>query len=123
DLPLAEKMVGPLGRSRIFLWFVPADVQGKWTVDLPEHGGRWEFSFKQTHQMLDAEVKIANGQVVVRGARVRGKELRIDVTGVVAGKVWNHQFRGDILDGRVEGELRLTDGEVGRTIPWRAIRP
>ena len=36
ELALAEKMVGSQGRSRVFLWLVPANARGRWIADLPE---------------------------------------------------------------------------------------
>src|SRR5258705_2770849 len=43
ELPLAEKLVGPLGRSRVYLFMVPARAAGTWRSELPEHGGPCEF--------------------------------------------------------------------------------
>ena len=122
ELALAEKMVGPLGRSRIFLWVVPADARGKWVSEMPEHGGRWEFEITQKYQVLDAEARASAGRLVVRGARLRGEEIHLAVTGTVGGKGYNHLFRGRIADGRIEGEIRISDGDDYRTVPWKAIR-
>ena len=76
ELALAEKMVGPTGRSRIFLWVVPADARGKWQSDLPELGGRWQFDIKQAFQVLDVDARVGQStggaNMVVRGARLRG---------------------------------------------------
>ena len=122
EIPLAEKMVGPLGRSRVFLWFVPADARGRWWFDLPEHGGRWEFAVTQQHQMLEIAARVAPGAMTVRGARLRGEEIRVAVTGAIGGKAWNQLFRGRIAGDRIEGEVRISDGEQLRTMPWTASR-
>ncbi len=123
ELGLAEKMVGPLGRSRVFLWVVPADARGRWIADLPELGGRWQFDIGQKFQILDVDARTGGAQMVVRGARLRGEEIRMAVTGVVAGKGYNTLFAGKLVDGRIEGTVRISDGESYRTIPWRAGRP
>jgi SAM-dependent methyltransferase len=122
DLPLAEKLVGPMGRSRIFLWIVPADVRGRWTWDMPQHGGRWQLDVKQEYQVLDAEARLPAGPLVVRGARMRGEEFRMAVTGVIGGKGFNQLFRGTVKGDTIEGEVRVSDGEAGRIIPWKATR-
>ena len=122
ELALAEKMVGPLGRSRVFLWIVPADARGRWTSDMPELGGRWQFDIKQTWQMLDVDSRAGGSNMVVRGARMRGEEIRLAITGVVGGKGYNTLFAGKIVDGRIEGTVRVSDGESYRTIPWKATR-
>jgi SAM-dependent methyltransferase len=123
ELALAEKMVGPTGRSRIFLWVVPADARGRWIADLPELGGRWQFDVAQKFQVLDVDVRAGGSTMVVRGARLRGDEIRLAVTGIAGGKGRNVLFRGKIADGRIEGDLRTSDGESMRTRPWRASRP
>jgi len=122
ELALAEKMVGPLGRSRIFLWVVPGDARGKWVSEMPGHGGRWEFEITQKYQVLDVDARAGTSRQVVRGARLRGEEIRLAVTGSVGGKGYNHLFRGKIAGGRIEGEVRISDGDEYRTVPWTASR-
>jgi SAM-dependent methyltransferase len=120
ELPLAEKMVGPMGRSRVFLWIVPQDARGKWSFELDGHGGRWEFDVAQQYQMLEVGARAGAGQMTVRGARLRGDEIRLAVSGLVGGKAWNHLFRGKVADGRIVGEVLISDGEARRTLPWQA---
>ena len=123
ELPLAEKMVGPVGRSRIFLWVVPGDARGEWTSDLPEQGGRWRFSIKQQYQIVDVDAYAGATPMVMRGTRLRGNEIRLVVTGLVGGKAWNHMFRGTINDRRIDGEVEISDGEKRRRLPWVATKP
>ena len=122
ELPLAEKMVGPMGRSRVFLWIVPADARGKWQFDLPELGGRWQFDIKQAQQVLDVDARTGGASMVVRGARLRGEEIRLAISGLVGGKGYNTLFAGKVVEGRIEGNVRMSDGENNRTIPWKATR-
>jgi SAM-dependent methyltransferase len=122
ELALAEKMVGPLGRSRVFLWLVPADARGRWIADLPELGGRWQFDIKQTYQVLDVDAHAGSTSMVVRGARMRGEEIRLAIIGPIGGKGYNTLFAGKVADGRIEGSLRISDGENFKTIPWKATR-
>jgi SAM-dependent methyltransferase len=122
ELPLAEKLVGPMGRSRIFLWVVPADARGRWLADLPGYGGRWQFDVAQKFQIVDVDARTGERQMVVRGARLRGEHLHMAVTGLVGGKGYNFMFRGRIAGGGIEGDLRVSDGENARTLPWKAAR-
>ncbi|MBI1943785.1 MAG: class I SAM-dependent methyltransferase [Betaproteobacteria bacterium] len=122
EVTLAEKMVGPLGRSRIFLWVVPADARGRWIAELPEHGGRWEFAIAQRYQLLDVDARTPSGALAVRGARLRGEQISLAVSGTVAGRAWNHLFRGRVAGDRIEGEVRISDGGDERTLTWQATR-
>jgi len=122
ELPLAEKLVGPMGRSRVFLWVVPADARGRWIAELPELGGRWQFDIAQKFQIVDVDARTGGREMVVRGARMRGENLHMAVTGLVGGKGYNFLFRGRIAGGGIEGDLRISDGENVKTIPWKANR-
>jgi len=122
EIALTEKPVGPLGHSRIFLWVIPADARGKWLFDIPQHGGRWEFNVSQEYQVLEVAPRVAAGDLLMRAARMRGEEIRVVLTGVLRGKAWNYLFRGRLAAGRIEGEMRISDGEINRTYPWQAER-
>src|SRR5258708_3580256 len=110
------------GCSGVFLWLVHADARGRWVAELPELGGRWQFDITQKFQVLDVDARAAGSPMVVRGARLRGEEMRLAVTGVVGGKGANVFFRGKVADGRIEGEARVSDGETARTVAWKATR-
>lgn len=120
ELPLAEKRVGPLGRSRIYLWVIPADVRGTWAGEVPGHGGAWRFTVAQRFQSLEVEASVAGGAMAVRAARLRGEDIRLAVTGTLAGKPFNHLFRGRVSGDRIEGEVEISDGDTSRTLPWTA---
>jgi SAM-dependent methyltransferase len=122
ELPVAEKLVGPLGRSRVYLFMVPAHAEGTWRSELPGHGGRWEFSVAQKYQMLDVSARAAGREQAVRGTRLRGEEIRIVVTGVVGERPWNHVFRGLVKGDRIDGEVLISNGDDSRTMTWQATR-
>jgi SAM-dependent methyltransferase len=122
ELPVAEKLIGPLGRSRVYLFVVPADVRGTWTSELPQHGGTWEFVVKQRYQLLEVDAKAGAQEHVVHGSRLRGEEIRLVVTGVVAGKLATQYFKGQVRGGEMHGEVTVTHSEESRTFPWQAKR-
>lgn len=122
ELPLAEKMVGPLGRSRVYLFMVPARAEGNWRSALPEHGGAWEFRIAQKHQILEVKARAGASEHTVRGTRLRGEEIRLVTTGVVGGKPSNQLFRGVVKGDRIDGEVTISNGENSRTLTWTATR-
>lgn len=122
ELKVAEKLVGPTGRSRVYLWVMPANARGTWVGEVPGHGGRWTFTIAQQYQVIEVEASVPGGAMAVRGTRLRGEEIRLAVVGTLNGKPWNHLFRGIVSGARIDGELRLSDGEHSRTLPWTAKR-
>jgi SAM-dependent methyltransferase len=122
ELPVAEKLVGPLGRSKVYLFVVPADARGTWRSALPEHGGRWEFRVAQEYQMLEVKAYAGSREQVVRGIRLRGEEIRLVMTGLVGEKPFTQAFKGVVKGDRIDGEVTISDGDDKRILPWTAIR-
>ena len=118
-----EKPVGARGAlTRVHLWVIPADAGGRWRSELDTHGGSWEFRIAQRYQMIEVEGRAAGREMYVRGTRLRGDELKMVVTGTVAGRPWNHLFRGTVAGDRIDGELTVSDGEQQRRMGWTARR-
>ena len=122
ELTVAEKLIGPFGRSKIMLWVIPADARGTWRSELTAHGGAWEFRVEQLYQRLDVVAHAGGVEMAVRGSRLRGEEIKLAVSGKVGGKPWNHLFRGTLKGDRIEGQLLVSDGENNKEIPWIATR-
>ena len=122
ELPVAEKLIGLLGRSSVHLWLIPANVRGNWKGTLPGHGGEFEFRVAQRFQMLEVEARAQGRELAVRGSRLRGEELKLVVTGRIDGQLRNHLFRGIVKGDRITGEVFISDGESETTQPWTAIR-
>ena len=120
ELRTPDKTVGRDGLSRVHLWIVPADARGTWVAEVPGHGGRWQFTISQHFQAIDVDARADGRELVVRGARLRGDEIRLVVTGLVGARAWNHRFRGKLAGARIEGELSVSDGENNRNFPWTA---
>jgi SAM-dependent methyltransferase len=122
EMRTPEKPVGVGGVSRVELWIVPANATGAWTSEIPGHGGRWNFRVQQQFQMLDVDVAAQGRDLLVRNTRLRGEEIKLIVTGIVNGRAWHHYFVGTLKDGRIAGELTVSDGNNRRTFPWMATR-
>jgi len=122
ELRVPEKAVGIGGISTVELWIVPADVRGRWRSEVPEHGGRWTFDVAQRFQSLDVDVRADGRELFVRASRLRGDEIKLAVSGVVGAHAWNQLFEGRIENDRIEGVVRISDGEQTRTYPWKAQR-
>jgi len=122
ELPVAEKAVGPLGRSRVYLFMVPARASGAWRSELPEHGGSWEFRIAQKYQILEVTARASGREQAVRATRLRGEEIRMALTGIVGDRPWNHVFRGMVRGDRIDGEVRVSNGDDSRTLAWKATR-
>jgi len=122
EMRTPEKTVGLGGVSKVELWIVPADAAGRWTSDLGAHGGRWRFQVAQEYQMLDVNARAEGRDLLVRASRLRGDEIKLVVTGLVAGHAWHHLFVGRMKGDAIAGEVTLSDGATTRKLPWKAAR-
>jgi SAM-dependent methyltransferase len=122
ELAVPDKMTGPQGRSKIFLWVVPAAAAGTWSFELPKLGGAWRLRIEQSWQLLEVEAALSGGKVLVRGARLRGHAITLPATGMIGRKAVNLMFRGKLAEDRIEGQVRVSDGENFVTHPWSATR-
>jgi len=122
EMRTPEKTVGLGGLSKVELWIVPANAAGRWTSDLGAHGGQWRFQIGQQFQVLDVAAHAEGRDLLVRASRLRGDEIKLVVTGLVAGHAWHHLFVGRLSGDAIKGEVTLSDGTQTRKVPWSAAR-
>jgi SAM-dependent methyltransferase len=122
EMRAPEKSVGLGGLSRVELWVVPADASGRWTSDLGAHGGHWEFRIAQQFQLLEVGARAEGRDLLVRASRLRGDEIKLVVTGLIAGHAWHHLFVGRMSGDKITGEVTVSDGNETRKAPWQAAR-
>ncbi len=97
-----------------YLWVVPADVRGPWTVTTA--GDALKVTFEQVRQQIAARGERAGRAVPVIGARLRGTEIgfvAFDVDGSA------RHYRGRVEAGRMSGE---SDVHGYQPLRWSAAR-
>ena len=122
EMRAPEKAVGVGGLSKVELYIVPADARGKWVGDVPQHGGRWQFDIDQKFQVMEIDARAQGRDLLVRGSRLRGEEIKLVVTGIVGSRAWHHLFEGRIEGNRIAGTVTVSDGRDQRSYPWQATR-
>ncbi len=111
-----DKPVAPVGESRVFLWVVPGDARGRW--DSPLEGRPLRLEIAQSYQMLKVRATLDGVPVDVRGARLRGEELRLVL--FAADNV--HRIAGRLGGGRIEGRVESGSAREPRRADWSAVR-
>ncbi len=97
-----------------YLWVVPADVRGAWT--LTTAGDALKVTFEQVRQQISARGERAGLAVPVIGARLRGTEIgfvAFDVDGSA------RHYRGRVEAGRMSGD---SDVHGYQPLRWSAAR-
>lgn len=114
-----DKPVAPVGISQVFLWVVPADARGRWTGQID--GQHLEIQVDQRFQMLTVRVFLAGERLEVRGARLRGLDVSIIVTGRLGRRDGVHRMTGRISGDRIDGEI-ITGTRAPERVAWEAAR-
>src|SRR6267154_50888 len=120
-VPTPDKKVGMRKESMVYLWIVPARVEGKWTFELSSGGKtrRSPLVLQQHFQFVSGSVELTGqGDVPVSHGRLRGEELSLLLPpgALDRGQV---ELVGRVKDGSLIGTVRKDDREVAR---WNAHR-
>ena len=113
-------------RKNAMLWIVPAEISGRWRLQLPLPAGAqtWELNIRQKYQEIDGVVRVADRppgglwQPSLRGDKV--SFVLVDNTD--RDNEANLYFEGVVNGGVMEGELRRGVGETQTRHRWRAER-
>jgi len=116
-VPAPEKPVGARKESTIYLWIVPARVEGAWKTVIPGARGARSATlrFEQHYQRLEGTLQI--GKMILRLERtyLRANYLSFRVQDGPA----TVRFQGYAGNGRIAGEVARSNG---RGVRWRALR-
>jgi hypothetical protein len=129
DFDMAEWMPdarADRGWTRVYLWIVPAKVEGEWTWKQPVGKGAPEFTMelRQQFQMISGPVKIDNDHYWLTDARLRGDEISFTVIGDAGGLRIRHEYSGRVAGTAIKGTVRMVNGDnaVPVSAPWSAVR-
>jgi hypothetical protein len=103
-IPAPDKPVGIERTSRLYLWYVPAKVAGKWRLETPlAPGRRAALALAQQFQKFTGEVELDGAHHAIGDGRARGTAVRFTVppgsplAGAYAGTVDGAQMRGEVV--------------------------
>ncbi len=120
-IPGPDKTVGMRKESMVYLWIVPARVEGEWTFELSSGGKtrRTRLVLQQRFQFVSGSVELTGqGDVPVSHGRLRGEELRLLLPpgALDRGSV---ELVGRVRGDSLSGTVRRADREVAS---WNARR-
>lgn len=110
--PDEEKWVG---RDRLFLWIIPARVDGTWSWTT-EAGQRRTLVLRQEFQKLAGQLQGDERDLEVRNGRVNGEEVTFELARDGSGGGVVERYSGRVNGGTISG----TAEAGGRRWQWRA---
>ncbi len=114
-----------LGSSSYFLWILPADVAGKWSVKLEVPGAQ---DYDTTVQLLQRFQEI-EGQAISRGQEVdftdeklKGDRLSFFITRRIQGIKVDMHFKARVKGDSLSGEVQIEGGPLEGSQKFTAVR-
>ena len=120
-VPAPDKTVGARKESTVYLWIVPAKVEGAWELEIKV--GRKTRSLplelKQEYQMVSGSVRVpGNPAAPISSGKLRGSEIRLAMPrGTVAREAVD--LVGRVSGDSLSGTVRRADREIAT---WSARR-
>ena len=123
EVAVPNKRYGPPS-SMVYLWYVPADVAGKWRWRLPVGGVTrlYETGISQRFQELVGEARVDGGGATWRSARLHGNLVEFTLVRESSGVQVVHEFSGRVEGDRIVGRVRISGGGENATLDWEATR-
>ena len=107
--------------SRVYLWYVPAQVAGQWQWRIAHDGRdrRIEAAFNQTFQRLTATAAVEGARADIEGATLKGDAIAFTLRLDAGGRKDVYEFSGRIDGDKIAGKVK-TGGE--KESEWHALR-
>ena len=120
----SDKYGGSGGHSDIYLWIIPAKVEGNWRWQLQIRGKPvdYEIALGQNFQQISGTARIGGRTVQLQNATLRGDQLAFDFTADLNGAPIKHHFAGTVDQGLVTGTADLAGAKLQAKLDWSATR-
>ena len=120
-VPAPDKTVGARKESTVYLWIVPAKVEGAWELEIKagRKTRKLPLELKQQYQMVSGSVRVpGNPAAPISSGRLRGSEIRLAMPrGTVAREAVD--LVGRVSGDSLSGTVRRADREIAT---WSARR-
>jgi hypothetical protein len=118
DVP-EKKAANGTEKAYLYLWTVPATVQGDWRINWDFGDGKPQLivlAFNQRYQIINASAANKDGEMKIANATLKGDDIDFFLT-VGAN---NYRFTGKVQGDRMSGNA--VTGAGGKPTPWSAAK-
>jgi hypothetical protein len=121
--------VDTVDNASVFLWVVPARVQGFWTWELDYAGAKRKYDavLEQNFQKAEGVVRNGNRRGVLDKMTLRGADIHFTLAMTLEGAgLVTHTFSGKAGDNEIVGTVKMqrivNEETIVTEVPWRAVR-
>lgn len=111
-------------RKNVFLWIVPAKIDGRWrtTIALPAGERLYDLEIRQKFQEIDGLARYEKKVAGLWNPRLTGDRIEFVLVDDSGPLETNLYFDGKVTGDTMEGTLARGVGGDQKQIPWRAVR-
>jgi hypothetical protein len=111
-----------VGGRRVYLWIIPANVEGTWKCSLEGSPGQENcaLDFGQTFQQVSGTANIAGTQIPIEEGRLAGDKLTFSITREQGEQKVKSAFSGVVQGDSIQGNMQ-SEGMTGQHA-WSAQR-
>ena len=111
-------------RKNVFLWIVPAQVDGRWrtTIALPAGERSYEIEIRQKFQEIDGVARYDKKIAGLWNAKLQGDRVSFVIVDDAGPVESNLYCEGRVTGDVIEGVIRRGVGRDQQQIKWRATR-
>lgn len=100
--------------TAVYLWVVPAHVDGNWRVTLRNEKETWEYVLliKQDFQKIRASLSDGKRRYAVEDTNIQGNDITISVSDAVRGRIFIINMEAVVKGNVMEGTALIREGDI-----------
>lgn len=118
DVPEKYHMPGAW-KSTVYLWVVPARVDGRWRAAISDGGGEnFVITITQKFQRFEGHALHGGARTALKDGQLEGTRIRFVLNELKGGRKVSREFLGIVDGDTIRGSITSQNG----TVPWMATR-
>ncbi len=112
-----DRQHGRMENHAVFLWIIPAQVEGNWIWEIAEE----QYKMNISQKFQDVEINLLSGESTfdVENSLLSGKRISFTASDKLSGK--KLVFSGQVEDDKIEGIVQIHAGENKSVENWTAF--
>jgi hypothetical protein len=108
----------------LYLWIIPASVEGYWTWKLPIFGEEESFflEIEQHFQDINGEARNQGMYWRIFNAGVQGDQMKFSMISEADDCIIRHDYQGRVKGNTIIGTVRLSGAIDEQRLSWKATR-
>jgi hypothetical protein len=112
------------GETHLYLWIIPANVEGwwQWQLSLSGEDQTFDLNLNQNYQNIDGDVKNRDSYLQILDAGLNGDRVHFSLFSEVRERMIRQDYVGRVQGNTIVGTVQLTGTREGSQLDWQATR-